>query len=74
MSQQPFTITFTLETPDDFRYFYHLMNFQMKEIKAAYSESTIGSFEDRFHDFAMPDKSVLFKQVKEEMKKRGISP
>ena len=70
---QPMTVTVTLETADDYRWFYHLMNFQNKEIQAGYSASSKGSFDSRFTDFALPDKKALFKAVKATMVEQGIS-
>ena len=60
----PMTVSLTLKTADDVRWFYHLMNFQNKEIAAGYNASSKGSFRDRFQDFQLPDKKALFKAVK----------
>jgi hypothetical protein len=61
---RPMTVSITLETPDDVRWFYHLMNFQEKEIRAGYAASSKGSFDERFVPFTAPDKKELFKAVK----------
>jgi hypothetical protein len=68
----PMTITITLETADDYRWFYHLMNFKNKEIETAYDNSSIGVFGDRFQEFQVPDKKPLFKAVKAAMAEQNI--
>lgn len=61
---QPLTVEVTMENPDDLRWFYHLMNFQSKEIRAGYSASSKGDFDSRFVPFDTPDKKPLFQAVK----------
>lgn len=72
-SVQPMTVTVTLETADDYRWFYHLMNFQAREIAVGYNESRIGDFDSRFKSFEVPDKKALFKAVKAAMAEQGIT-
>ena len=61
---QPFNVTLTLENADEIRWFYHLMNFQAKEIEQGYNASSKGSFDERFEDFDTPDKKELFRAIK----------
>lgn len=61
---QPLSVTITLENADDVRWFYHLMNFQEKEIVTGYNASSKGGFHDRFQSFATPDKKAVFRAVK----------
>ncbi|RDE25156.1 hypothetical protein DV711_06260 [Motiliproteus coralliicola] len=70
---RPISLNITLESPDDVRWFYHLMNFQAKEIKAGYSASSKGSFDSRFQQFDLPDKKPLFKAIKAAAADQGIT-
>lgn len=72
-SVQPMTVTVTLETADDYRWFYHLMNFQAKEIVNGYIESRLGDFDSRFKSFEVPDKKALFQAIKAAMAEQGIT-
>lgn len=70
---QPVTVQITLSSEDDLRWFYHLMNFQGKEIKAAYGQSSIGAFDQRFREFQVPDKRALFRAIKEEASRQNVT-
>ena len=61
---QPFNVTLTLENADEIRWFYHLMNFQAKEIQEGYNASSKGSFDERFKRLDIPDKKELFRAIK----------
>lgn len=68
----PMSVNVTLENADDVRWFYHLMNFQKKEIVAGYNASSKGGFNDRFQDFDTPDKKAVFRAVKEHAAQNGV--
>lgn len=70
---QPFNVSITLETADDVRWFYHLMNFQLKEIMNAYDGASKGDFDDRFQGFDVPDKKALFKAIKQHAADNNVT-
>ena len=70
---QPFNVTLTLENADEIRWFYHLMNFQAKEIEQGYNASSKGSFDSRFMDFETPDKKDLFRAIKAHAADNAVS-
>lgn len=70
---EPVNVNLTLENEDDVRWFYHLMNMQAPEITKAYSGNRLGSFEDRFRDFNIPEgKKELFRFVKQVASENDI--